>query len=246
MTIPCVIYESRPASYSLGGGITLSPNALAVLDSLGVYERIHGKGFHFDTMEFKNEDGQTTDVYYFGSEKLYGYQGFRIIRDLLVDELKAMLKESGIEIKYNTMFTHVISESSQEVVFGFADGSNSSASLLIRSDGIHSAVRGYIHPNAAPQYSGLMAINSVVPLSKVRVPEGYHLPATVLAKHGAFMLVPQEVDGSELLMGSQRRFEERGREGWEKLSSDKQGLLDMLCENKNDWPDIAKSALEGA
>lgn len=248
VSIPCIVYESRSESYSLGEGITLSPNALGVLDSLGVYERVRNKGFHFDTLEFKNADGKTTDVYYFGSEKLYGYRAFRIIRDLLVDELKAMLKESGVEVKYNAKFSHVISESSElkKVEFEFADESTSSASLLIGSDGIHSSVRRYILPNAAPMYSGQTAISSVVPQSKLRIPEGYHLPAIVMGRPGAFLLLPQEVDGSELLMGSQRRFEERDREGWEKLSADKQGLLDMLRENKNDWPDIAQSALEGA
>ena len=248
VSIPCTVYDSRLESFSLGGGITLSPNALGVLDSLGVYERVRNKGFHFDTLEFKDADGKTTDVHYFGSEKLYGYRAFRIIRDLLVNELKAMLKESGVEVKYNAKFSRVLSESSvlEKVEFEFADGSTSSASLLIGSDGIHSTVRRYIHPNAAPMYSGLMAINSVVPRSKLRIPDGYHLPATVTGKPGAFLLVPQEVDGSELLMGSQRRFEEKDREGWDKLSADKQGLLDMLRENKNDWPDIAQSALEGA
>ena len=159
-----------------------------------------------------------------------------------------MLKERRVEVKYNTKFSRVISESSetQSVQFEFADGSKSSASILVGSDGIHSTVRRYILPNAAPTYSGFMAINSVVPRSKLRIPDSYHLPATVMAKPGAFLLVPQEVDGSDLLIGSQRRFEEKDREGWEQLSSDKQGLLDMLCENKSEWPDLVQSALEGA
>ncbi len=179
VSIPCIVYESQSESYNLGGGITLSPNALGVLDSLGVYERVRNMGFHFDTLEFKNEDGRTTNVYYFGSEKLYGYRTFRIIRDLLVNELKVMLKESCVEVKYDVKFSYVVSESSEseKVEFEFADGSTSSATLLIGSDGIHSGVRRYIHPNAAIIYSDLMAINSVVPRSKLRVPDGYHLLA---------------------------------------------------------------------
>ena len=159
-----------------------------------------------------------------------------------------MLKESGVEVKYNAKFSRVISESSEleKVEFEFADESTSSASLLIGSDGIHSSVRRYILPNAAPVYSGLMAINSVVPRSTLRIPKDYHHPATVIGRPSAFLLVPQEVNGSELLVGSQRHFEERDRTGWRKLSTEKQGLLNMLRENKNDWPDIAQSALESA
>ena len=100
-------------------------------------------------------------------------------------------------------------------VFELADGPRSSASLLIGSEGIHSAVRIYIHPQATPKYSSLLAINSVVSRSKLRIPDGYHLPATVMGKAGAFLLVLQEVDGSELLLNTQRRFEEKDRQGWE-------------------------------
>ncbi|MCJ1248104.1 hypothetical protein MMC30_005319 [Trapelia coarctata] len=140
VSIPCTVYESRSKPFNLGGGIMLSPNALGVLDSLGVYERIRNQGFNFDVCEFKNANGETTDTYYFGSEKLYGYQALRIYRQILMDELLLMLEERGISVKYAMKFTHVISESRDEVVFGFADRSTASASLLIGADGIHSRV----------------------------------------------------------------------------------------------------------
>ncbi len=63
-----------------------------------------------------------------------------------------------------------------------------------------------------------------------------------MGKPNAFLLVPKEVDGSDLLMVSRRRFEERDRDGREWLSSDEQGLLGMLCANEKDWPPIAQVA----
>ncbi len=89
------------------------------------------------------------------------------------------------------------------------------APLLIGSNGMHSTVRQYIYPYAAPMYPGLMAINLIMPRSKLRVPDGYPSPATVMGKPNAFLLVPKEVDGSDLLMVSRRRFEERDRDGRE-------------------------------
>ena len=80
--------------------------------------------------------------------------------------------------------------------------------------------------------------------SQLRIPEGYQLPATVMGKNGAFLLVPQKPDGSELFIGSQRRFAELDQAGWEALRKDKAKLYDMLQENKNDWPDVVQSALE--
>ena len=73
----------------------LSPNALRILDVLGVYKRIRGKRFNFETCVFKNYEGKTTDEYYFGLEKLYGYKALRIYRQVLIDELILMLKEAA-------------------------------------------------------------------------------------------------------------------------------------------------------
>lgn len=123
--IPSIIYEVRSNSFVQGGAITLSPNALRVLDSLGVYERIREKGFHFETLTFKIDRHGTIDVCYFGHGKLYGYKGLRIYRQILIDEVKAVLDEYGIPIEYETKFSHVISESQNGVEFAFADGSAS-------------------------------------------------------------------------------------------------------------------------
>ena len=244
--IPCTVYEARAESYDLGGGIVLSPNALRVLDRLGVYSRVTNKGFHFDTLAFSDGDGNVKDVYYFGSEELYGYRAFRIIRKLLINELRSMLEEQEVELLFNKPFTRIIAESSDKVDFEFADGSTATSSILVGADGIHSLVRRYIMPGLEPMYSGFMAINCVCPRSKLRIPENFHLPATVMSKAGAFLMVPQQVDGSELLIGAQSRTPEKSKEEWDKMAADKQGLLDELRKNKADWPDIVQSAMEGA
>lgn len=240
------MYEARDESYEVGGGITLSPNALRILDKLCVYERVRDKGFHFDTLAFSDGDGVVKDVYYFGSEQLYGYKGFRIMRQLLINEMKQMLRGYRVEMNFNKQFTKIIRDTQDEVVIEFADGSTADSAIVVGADGIHSIVRNYIVPDVKPVYSGLMAINSVCPRSRVRIPENFYLPATIMSKAGAFLMVPQEVDGSQLLIGAQRRFPEKDKDGWDALAADKQGLLDMLRENQADWPDIVQSALENA
>ncbi|KAI0846346.1 kynurenine 3-monooxygenase [Daldinia vernicosa] len=244
LNIPSTVYEARSADFDQGGGIMLSPNALRVLDSVGVYKRVRDNSLQFDILTFKDGQDQTTDVYYFGSEKLYGYNAIRIIRKELLDEMRAMLRERNIPIHFDSKLTAITSDGPDKVEFTFADGRVASAPLVIGADGIHSAVRGTFLPQVKPIYAGFMGINSVVQRSQLRIPEGYSLPATVLAKPGAFLLVPQKPDGSELFIGSQRRFPALDAEGWEALRKDKQRLYDMLQENKSDWPDIVQSALE--
>ncbi|PVI00653.1 kynurenine 3-monooxygenase [Periconia macrospinosa] len=226
----------------------LSPNALRVLDSLGVFQKVRANSYEFDRFIFKNVEGETTDVYYFGSKEQYGYPALRVERKLLLDTLTAMVTERGVEIAYSQGFTRVISESStdQSVTFELDDGTVRTSSLLVGADGIHSEVRKYIFPDCAPIYSGFTAINCTVPRSALRIPKDYELPATVLGPPGAFLLVPQKPGGTELLIGSQMRMQERTRQGWTALRTNKQGLLDTLNNTKDQWPDIVQSALEAA
>ena len=165
-------------------------------------------------------------------------RGFRIVKDFLVDDLNALLKESGVEVGYDARFSHVIREGCFQVgehieFLCFA--------IICGSDGIHSTVRGYIHPSATPKHSGLMAINSIVP-------RAYRTAITSLRQSwpnpGAFLPVPQEVKGSKLLASSQRRLEGRDGEGPEQLRSDQRGLLDALEENKQDWPGTVQAVLQ--
>lgn len=245
MKIASTVYESRPEDFDQGGGIMLSPNALRVLDSVGAYTRIRDKALQFDKLTFKDGKDETTDVYYFGSDKLYGYQAIRIMRQELLTEMKAMLRERNIPILYESRLTAITSDGPDKVEFTLANDQSASAELLIGADGIHSTVRKTFMPQVNPIYAGFMGISGVVQRSKLRLPEGYNLPATVMAKPGAFLLVPQKPDASELFIGSQRRFGELNAAGWDALRKDKQKLYDMLQENKDDWPDVVKSALEG-
>lgn len=222
----------------------LSPNALRVLDSVGVYQRLHGRAFQLEVLAFTDGQNKTTDEYYFGSEKIYGYPAIRIMRKELLDEMRAMLQERQIPIHYNTRLSAITADGPELVEFTFEDGKAASAPLVIGADGIHSTVRQSFLPQVKPVYAGFLGVNSVVERANLRIPEGYPLPATVMAKPGAFLLVPQKPDGSELFIGSQRVFPELDQAGWDALRKDKQRLYDMLMENKQDWPDVVQSALE--
>lgn len=129
----------------------LSPNALRILDAIGVFERIRNKGFHFEALTFKDELDKTTDVYYFSQDELYGYKAFRVYRQVLIDE-----------VKYEAKYTHIVAETSENVEFAFADGSTSTASLLIGADGIYSTLRKAIYPTVKPKYLGFVGITSAV------------------------------------------------------------------------------------
>lgn len=223
----------------------LSPNALRALDSIGLYERLRDKALQFDKLYFKNAKNETTDIYYFGSKPIYGYQAIRIMRKVLLGELLAMLRERSIPVHFDSPLATIESDvRSNKVKFTFTNGLSSLASLLVGADGIHSRVRSTFLPNVKPKYAGVLGISCVVQRSQLRIPDDYGLPAIAIGKPGGFLLVPQKPDGSELYVGAQRLFAELDDAGWSALRKDKQKLYDMIHENQTDWPDIVQSALE--
>jgi 2-polyprenyl-6-methoxyphenol hydroxylase-like FAD-dependent oxidoreductase len=247
-SIRCTIYELRLPSKATAGALMLSPNALGVLDSLGVYERIRSKGYHFENIAFKNEREETTDHYPLGNEKLYGYKALRVYRQILLTELRAMVQELAIPLVYGKKFSHVLLESPDEgVTFQFEDGSTAQAALLVGADGIHSTVRKHVSPSTTPLYLGMLAITCAIPTSKLRFPadKDYStLPVGIHGKHGIFVLAPQDVDGSEVLAGTQKRYPEQTKAEWSRLFAAKDELLALLSANKSDWPDVVQSGLE--
>jgi 2-polyprenyl-6-methoxyphenol hydroxylase-like FAD-dependent oxidoreductase len=247
--IPSHIYELRDPSVRTSGALMLSPNALRILDSLSLYDRLKVRGYNFETVSYNNHDQVTTDVYYLGQEKLYGYKALRVYRQTLLTELRAEAKKLNIPITYGVKFSHVVFESPESVSFAFTSGTTSSASLLIGADGIHSTVRKYLHPDVVPKYSGMVAITCALQRSALKYPQGsseatYPMPVAIYDKPGAFVMAPQNVNGSEVLAGTQRAWPDQDRAGWDSLLADRKGLLNLFKEGYEDWPEIVKSALD--
>ncbi|KAI1145109.1 FAD dependent oxidoreductase [Nemania diffusa] len=248
LSIKCSIYEMRDtnaAPPTSSGALMLSPNSLKILDRFGLYSKIEKLGYAFDYVYYKDADEQTVDRYPLGGET-FGYSALRVYRQDLLDTLYAACSERDIPIYLSKKFTEVIEETDAHVVFKFADGTTEKASLLIGSDGIHSKLRDYVTPGVEKKFVGLAALTWEVQTSQLRVPEGkdYKFPVTVLTANGAFVLAPQKPDGSAMLAGTQVPLEDRGREEWNKLFADKEGLIRRVTANIDIWPDIAKSGME--
>ena len=244
--IPVTIYEARAIDFVEGGVIILSPNALQVLHKIGVFERIRSKSYEFQAVTYKNDHYETTDVFYHGDQKLYGYNAMRVSRQLVIEEMKLKLSERNTEVKYNTRFSHVISEFRDSVTFAFKDGTTSSASVLIGADGIHSTVRKHMYPTVIPRYLGILGAAFGVPRSSIRLPkEDFAFPVSISAKPGTLMLLPQRSDGSlvnivQIFPG----YPEQSREGWDALSTNTDEMVRLFQKDVHAWPDVIQSALE--
>ena len=225
----------------------LSPNALRILESHNLYTKLSQQGYSFETVAFQNDQGKTTDSYYLGSEQLYEYKALRVYRQVLLDELRQKVTELAIPIVYGKKFTRVLSESTEGVVFEFADGTTEKADLLVGADGIHSTVRKHIASDVTPKYSGTVAITCAIQKSKLNFPQSpteYYMPVSIYGKAGAFVMAPQDVTGSEVLAGTQIKYPEQDRAGWDAFLANKEQLLELLRANYGTWPRIVQSALD--
>ncbi|KAK5464632.1 hypothetical protein LTS15_001194 [Exophiala xenobiotica] len=242
--IKSTIYESRPAPLNIGGAVMLSPNALKVLDALDLYDAVRAKGYNFDELEIQKVSGELIETYEFGSKEKYGYPGNRIYRFELIDIIMAKIKADGIPIVFGRKFTRIVEESDQQVVWESSDGQISTASSLVGADGIHSTVRKYLHPDIAPKFTNMTGITAAVPTVSARhLGQSITKPLTILSEQkGAFVVAPQKVDGSEMLIGKQRRMEELGREGWDQFSADKESLIKFLQEDADAFGEVAITA----
>lgn len=249
LEVPCTVYEMRDsvlAPRTAGGAMMISPNALSILDGLGVYPRLAGKGYPFEWTYYKNAEEETVDKYPLGHEEAYGYKAMRIYRQELLNTLYDVCSERGVPVVFNKKFARIVEETEKGVSFEFTDGMTDSATLLVGAEGIHSKVRSYINPGVEPKYTGLTALTWEAPTAQLRIPadKDYAFPVAVLTASGAFVLAPQQPDGSAMLAGTQFRLEDRSREEWEKLLADKQQLRARARENMAAWPDVARSAIE--
>ncbi|KAF4978630.1 hypothetical protein FZEAL_5033 [Fusarium zealandicum] len=244
--IETVAYEQQNAPLDIGGAIMLSPNALRILDKLNVLERLEPRSYKFEESYFRSEDDKPSEVFEFGSVAKYGYPGLRVYRFELINILLDLVREAGVRVEYNKKFDRIVSETDDSVTWLFTDGSESTASLLVGADGIHSRVRSYLHPDLQPKFTNMIGVTAAVPTEQLKVDtDEYKLPSTIMhRKRGAFVIAPQLADGSEVLIGKQRIFhgEDPGRDAWKAMNSDKTWCLEFLREGCEDFPPVVANA----
>lgn len=156
--IKICLYEARPAaSHEIKSGVILTPNGLQVLDRLGVFTRIKDKCYIQTHRTVKNDKDETIRKALIADESLYGYRNHRIWRRILLDEMRSMLEERAVLIRYDSKFNGIMVEDEMSVSFRVND-SVEQASLLVGCDGIHSSVRKAIAGDILPQYTGVLGV----------------------------------------------------------------------------------------
>ncbi|KAM0713377.1 hypothetical protein Q7P37_010339 [Cladosporium fusiforme] len=249
------VFEARAEPLNIGGAVMLSPNALKVLDKLGVYAGLKRAGYEFRYLTWQTTEGSAIEREEFGGRQKYGYDALRVHRYVLINALVDALKAVGLHICFGKKFTSG-TEHANGVRVSFADGTKLDFSTLIGADGIHSTVRQLLYPDLVPKFINLVGVTAAVPTSALKLTKEalqdlenpaleYPLPITLQhPTYGAFVIAPQRAGAKEMFFGRQRQWTDTDRAGWEARSADKRELADFLASHSEDYPQIVQDLVK--
>jgi 2-polyprenyl-6-methoxyphenol hydroxylase-like FAD-dependent oxidoreductase len=160
--VPVVVYERSETLEPLGAGLSLWPNAVLALESLGV-EGLSGGEIPRGGGGVWRWDGRPLAVDAAEAiERRYGAPLLLVHRAELQRALLDALGPDGVRLGERVASFDLAEDS---VTVRFADGSTDTGALLIGADGLRSTVRAALLGPAEPRPSGLVAFRGVVPLA---------------------------------------------------------------------------------
>ncbi|MGF6643303.1 salicylate hydroxylase [Paraburkholderia sp. GAS33] len=157
-------FERANAFGEIGAGIQVTPNAVKVLEALGLGEALRKVAFLPQAIVGRNWD-TAKEIFRIPladeCPRLYNAPFFHVHRadlhQLLVDSLPAgvaSLSSACVDIR----------QTGDSAAAIFADGSEFEADLIVGADGVRSTVRNKLFGDDAPKFTGNMCFRAVVPV----------------------------------------------------------------------------------
>jgi salicylate hydroxylase len=177
--LPVRVFERAPVLAELGAGITLAPNAVRVLDWLGVDVRPIGVSprvqwtQHWQTGEVLRASDRGADF----AARHGGAGYYHIHRADLHGALAAALETAAPGCLH---LGHNLASVTPEGLMTFDNEHSHIADVVVGADGVRSAVRTALWPADAPVFTGQVAWRGLVPLAALppaqqALPPGIHI-----------------------------------------------------------------------
>jgi 2-polyprenyl-6-methoxyphenol hydroxylase-like FAD-dependent oxidoreductase len=143
----------------VGGGIAVQPNAMRVLDELGIGALVARAGAIVSRWQFRDQLGNVLcDI---GLDPLW--KGIGSFIGVERTRLHDALRSEAVGFRLGTWVTSLSADDSG-VAVAFNNGTAGRYDLVVGADGIHSAMRGFALGKTEPVYGGQMVWRSVAPI----------------------------------------------------------------------------------
>ena len=153
------VLEQAGALTEVGAGLQVTPNGVAVLDGLGLGDRLRAIAVRSEAVVLRDyrHGVQVMRLDVSGGARPY----LLVHRADLIDVLAAGAQAAGVEIELEQAVSSVV-EDSDGVRLGFEDGGSETVELLVGADGLQSRLRPVLNGEADPFFTGQVAWRAVV------------------------------------------------------------------------------------
>jgi salicylate hydroxylase len=160
------VYEQAPALKEIGAGIQVSPNGARLLHRLGMGPALDRTAVRPDAIEVRrwHDDGLLAATPLGAAcERMYGAPYYTLHRADLHAGLLGIVPPSRVHLDKQCVG---LTSSAAGVTVSFADGTSTSADVVLGADGIRSTVRGQLLSDR-PRFSGHAIFRGLVPAHEV-------------------------------------------------------------------------------
>jgi 2-polyprenyl-6-methoxyphenol hydroxylase-like FAD-dependent oxidoreductase len=164
--IEAQVYEAWPHSTGIGGGLQIAPNGMHVLAEAGLASELIRGGSICESIDFYAQSGARLGSVNRNMAERFGQPSVSMRRAVLNEAIIEKAWSSNVELYFEKRLARIEDRPDQPIVAHFTDGSSAEGDLLIGADGVHSAVRDHVVPDAPKPFdTGLLGFGGFVPRS---------------------------------------------------------------------------------
>jgi 2-polyprenyl-6-methoxyphenol hydroxylase-like FAD-dependent oxidoreductase len=164
--IEAELFEARPYSTGIGGGLQIAPNGMHVLAEAGLADDMTRRGSVADAIAFYAQSGARLGSVNRNMQQRFGQPAVNMPRSTLFETILAKTKAENIDVHFEKRLLRIEDRADRPIVAYFADGSSAEGDLLIGADGVHSAVRNHVVADAPKPFDlDLVSFGGFVPRS---------------------------------------------------------------------------------
>jgi 2-polyprenyl-6-methoxyphenol hydroxylase-like FAD-dependent oxidoreductase len=164
--IEAQVFEAWPPSTGIGGGIQIAPNGMHVLAEAGLAAELMRRGSICESIDFYSQSGAPLGSVNRDMVQRFGQPSLSLRRAVLNEVIIEKAWSSDVELYFEKRLARIEDRPDQPIVAHFTDGSSAEGDFLIGADGVHSAVRDHVVPDAPKPFdTGLLGFGGFVPRS---------------------------------------------------------------------------------